>query len=108
MNNCDGKDFKDPAWGKGTTLRRSFEDFINGPELRDELNNAPHVCQGFCGGCQDVSSQAPHLNSTWCPMVNERLLKPAGFRCEAYFWITYGSKGERQEHMVIMVKKLEH
>jgi len=102
---CDGKEFEDPSWDTSTMLRRGFDDFINGPELEEVMMDAPKACQWFCGGCRDVTQQAPAINDKWCPMVNEKLLHPAGYRCEAYFWITYGGKGERHEHMVIMVKK---
>jgi hypothetical protein len=46
---------------------------------------------------------SPHLNSTWCKDVNSKLLNQAGYSCHAHHWITYGGKGERQEHMCIAV-----
>ena len=71
-----------------------------------------HIIRSTCcpgGGFKNVELMAPHLNEPdgWCMMVNKNLLYAAGYRCFAKHWITHGSKGERQEHMVIAIEKFD-
>ena len=102
----DGKRFsEDPAWEEGTQLRNSFETMLNSEEMLECLENAPKSCTFCCGGCRNVENMSPALNKDFCKRANEKLLNPAGYRCEAYHWITYNNKGERQEHMVIAIFK---
>ncbi|GMH66785.1 hypothetical protein TrLO_g12749 [Triparma laevis f. longispina] len=102
---CDSKSLDDPAWASGTSLRRSFEAALMGVDMKECLNEAPRSCTGCCGGCKNVANLSPALNDKWCKDVNEKMLNPQGFSCKAYHWITHGSKGERQEHMVIAINK---
>ena len=104
----DGMHFKDPAWAKGTQLRNSFEEYLKGEEMIECLDNAPKRCTMCCGGLPNVTTQAPTLNRSWCPKINEKLLHPAGYQCRAHYWVTYGGKGERYEHMVIVVDKMSN
>ena len=100
-NHCVGKSFSDPKWAPGTQLRNGFDDLLNGPEMASALEEAPRACWGY----KTVTNMAPHLNQGWCRETNEKVLGPQGYECRAHHWVTYGSKGERQEHMVIAVSK---
>ena len=105
---CDAVKLKDPSWASGTSLRRSFEAALAGVDMKECINEAPRSWQSLdpCGtGCKNVQNMSPHLNATWCKETNEKMLHPAGFSCKAHHWITYGGKGERQEHMVIAINK---
>ena len=106
VNHCDAKTFTDPKWAEGTQLRNGFNDLINGPEMAAALEEAPRSCKSFCGGCKNVQNMSPHLNNGWCKETNEKVLRPQGYECRAHHWVTYGSKGERQEHMVLAILKI--
>ena len=40
----------------------------------------------------------------WCTKVNQELLNPAGYNCKAHSWITYNEKGQKGEHMQMMIQ----
>ena len=102
---CDGQEFDDPEWAPTKTLRRDFERELESESMHRVLEEAPRGCACCFGGCMTVDNLAPALNEHWCPAINEKLLHPRGYTCDAYFWITYGDKGQRQEHMVIRVRR---
>lgn len=71
--------------------------------MQEILAKAPKFCTGCLGGCKSIMSQGAVVNEHFCPMANETLLLKAGYKCDAYFWVTYGGKGERYEHLAIRI-----
>ena len=103
---CDGMKFVDPRWAKSTPLRKRFEKELFNNKMAECLDEAPKACTCLCGGCKTVTRMEPHLNENWCRDINDRFLCKEGYKCRAHHWITYGSKGERQEHMALVIKKI--
>mmetsp|Transcript_6567 Transcript_6567/g.9571 ORF Transcript_6567/g.9571 Transcript_6567/m.9571 type:complete len:207 (+) Transcript_6567:143-763(+) len=104
---CDGMRFSDPAWFPGSPLRTQFDSYLESEGMQQVLDSAPKRCP-CCpgGGCKTVITMAPTLNMQWCPHINETLLHPNGYHVDAFFWITYDSKGNQYEHMVLRIQKL--
>ena len=106
LHGCDKVRFTDPSWNEGTALRTRFETEMKGAGMNDVLRGAPKRCASCCGGCEDVTHQAPAINASWAADVNKRWLNGAGYECKATGWVTQGGE-DRAEHMVIAISKLE-
>ena len=101
---CDARVFTDAAWSPGTVLRSEFEKRLRSQELRDILRSSPNALQQCC--CfAGLASSAGEVDRLWCPKVNQELLHPAGYSCKAHSWITYNEKGQKQEHMQMMIQR---
>ena len=106
----DGIRFRDPAWDNGSSLRSDFEEALNGEAMREALLEAPKTGDGY--GIL-VPELAPVLNKSFCADINEKLLAPHGFRCEARFWLTYpnsigrGSRADPDEHFALAIFKTD-
>lgn len=108
----DGKSFNDdPAWDKGTNLRIQFEEALLGQKMRKVLLEAPKDC----GGGMIITSLPQILNQNFCSDINQILLIPHGFRCEALFWLSYesykggggGGRAEEVQHMALAIFKID-
>ena len=104
----DGIPLSDPAWAKGSGLRNDFEEDLLGETMRRALMEAPKDCAGGT----PAPDLAPVLNKSFCAEINEKLLAPRGFRCEARFWYTYpsgggGRKPEPNEHFALAIFKTD-
>lgn len=97
----DARMFTDPAWLPGTVLRSEFEQRLRSQELLDVIRSSPTSCCGFEG----LASPAGEIDRVWCTKVNQELLHPAGYSCKAHSWITYNEKGQKQEHMQMVIQR---
>ena len=63
----------------------------------------------FGGGM--IIPSLPHiLNEIFCSDINQKLLVPHGFRCEAIFWLITGpghGRADEIEHMALAIFKID-
>ena len=103
-----------PQWEKGSRLRTNFEAALEGEKMkRVILEEVPRNHKYD----NDWSKITPIVNKKFCHDINEELLKPYGFRCEARFWITWPTfvsgdrRGRREEesteHFALAIYKID-
>lgn len=108
----DGKPFNDPAWDKGTNLRNEFEEALQSQEMKEVLLEAKDPKD--CGGGMIIPSLPQILNQNFCSDINQKLLVPHGFRCEALFWVTYqqlsgpgNGRPDEIQHIALAIFKID-